>query len=105
MCTDKNDIVLDPFIGTGTTAIASKRLGRKYIGIDIDPGYVKISKEKLEETTPTTINGVYVSVYLDKILTIRDKDYEKIERFLKTRQLDIGNGKYKQLSLPYVFEN
>jgi len=38
MTTDEGDIILDPFVGTGTTAIAAKRLGRKYIAIDFGCG-------------------------------------------------------------------
>ena len=51
MVTDENDIVLDPFVGTGTTVIAAKKLGRTYIGIDNDPAYVAITKEHLEKIT------------------------------------------------------
>ena len=39
MSTDENDIVLDPFNGTGTTAIAAKRLGRQFIGFDLTVHY------------------------------------------------------------------
>jgi len=45
---DKNSIVLDPFVGSGTTAIAAKRLGRKFIGIEINPEYVEIARKRLE---------------------------------------------------------
>ncbi len=79
MSTDEGDIVLDPFIGTGTTAIAAKKLGRKFIGIDIDPKYVEITNRKLEQTEPTIINGCYVSIFLDKVATVRDKDWDKIK--------------------------
>ncbi len=99
MATDEGDVVLDPFIGTGTTAIAAKRLGRKYIGIDIDPQYVEITKKKLEKTTPTIINECYVSVFLDKVMSVRDKDYERIENFLKTDKLKINKDKIKQMTL------
>jgi site-specific DNA-methyltransferase (adenine-specific) len=45
----KNAVVLDPFIGSGTTAIAAKMIGLNYIGIDINEKYVKISKQRLKE--------------------------------------------------------
>lgn len=48
MTTDEGDIVLDPFVGTGTTVVAAKRLGRKYIGIELDPDYIKITEKKFE---------------------------------------------------------
>jgi DNA modification methylase len=40
-------IVLDPFLGSGTTAVAAKKLGRHFIGIEINPEYVKIANERL----------------------------------------------------------
>jgi hypothetical protein len=41
------EIVLDPFVGTGTTCAVAKRMGRRYIGIDINPAYVKIAEERV----------------------------------------------------------
>lgn len=41
------DVVLDPFIGSGTTAVAAKRLGRNYVGIDKSPKYVQMANERL----------------------------------------------------------
>jgi len=79
MSSDEGDIVLDPFVGTGTTAIAAKKLGRKFIGIDIDPKYVEITNKKLEEAEPTLINGCYVSNFLGNVITIGDKDWDKIK--------------------------
>jgi len=104
MSTDEGDMVLDPFVGTGTTAIAAKRLGRRYIGIDIDPKYVEISRKKLENVSPTMINGCYVSVFLDRIVTIRDKDFEQVRDFLKPKKLIISRKKSKQLTLPLLKE-
>lgn len=46
--TEKEDIVLDPFIGSGTTALACKILNRNYIGIDISEEYIKIAEERLK---------------------------------------------------------
>jgi site-specific DNA-methyltransferase (adenine-specific) len=101
MATDEGDTVLDPFLGTGTTAIAAKNLGRHYIGIDIDNKYVEMAKRKVEQAHPTKVNGCYVSIFLDKIQTIRDKDYDKIKDLLKTESLKINGEKVKQLTLPY----
>lgn len=46
--TKKGDVVLDPFIGSGTTAVASKQLNRHYIGIDTKAEYCKTARERLE---------------------------------------------------------
>ena len=43
----EGDIVLDCFSGSGTTCVASKELGRQFIGIEIDPEYHKISLDRL----------------------------------------------------------
>ncbi len=42
-------VVLDPFFGSGTTAVVAQRLGRRYIGIEPSPEYVKIAKSRLEK--------------------------------------------------------
>ena len=47
MVTRESQIVLDPFTGSGTTLIAAKKLGRKYIGIELEPEYVKIAEARL----------------------------------------------------------
>ena len=41
------DIILDPFMGSGTTAVVAKKLNRKFIGIDISPEYCKMAEERL----------------------------------------------------------
>jgi site-specific DNA-methyltransferase (adenine-specific) len=45
------NVVLDPFMGSGTTAIAARFLGRSYIGIDISPEYCKMAEERLKQNT------------------------------------------------------
>lgn len=45
--TFKGDVVLDPFMGSGTTAIAALKAGRKYVGYDIDPEYIKLAEERI----------------------------------------------------------
>lgn len=47
--TQPGDVVLDPFIGSGTTAVACKQLSRHYIGIEINPEYCNIAKSRLQD--------------------------------------------------------
>lgn len=47
----KGDIVLDPFAGSGTTAVAAHQLGRCYIGIEISNKYARIAEARLTQTT------------------------------------------------------
>ena len=41
------EVVLDPFSGSGTTAAVAKKLGRRFIGIEREPGYIKLAEERL----------------------------------------------------------
>lgn len=52
------EIVLDPFIGSGTTAAAAKRLGRKYIGIDLSPEYAEHTRRRLDGIVAEAGTGV-----------------------------------------------
>ena len=48
--TDKGDVVLDPFVGSGTTAIAAKKLERSYIGVDLNHEYCEMTRERLGDS-------------------------------------------------------
>ncbi len=52
MTSNRGDIILDPFCGTGTTATVAKRLGREYITIDRDETYVSVAQQRVKETVP-----------------------------------------------------
>jgi modification methylase len=49
---NKGDVVLDPFLGSGTTAAVAKRLGRKFIGIERDETYVDAARARLAGVKP-----------------------------------------------------
>ena len=58
--TEPGDLVLDPFVGAGNTAIAASLLGRNYIGFDISSKYISIAKKRIESasfqmTLPNTL--------------------------------------------------
>lgn len=52
--TKENDIVLDPFVGSGTTCLAAIELKRQYTGIELDEGYYKVAIERLESAVKKT---------------------------------------------------
>ena len=49
-CTNKGDVVLDPFFGTGTTGAVARRLGRRWIGIERESRYIKVARERIDST-------------------------------------------------------
>lgn len=49
IATNENDIVLDSFMGSGTTGVACKNTRRKFIGIELDKGYFELSCKRIEE--------------------------------------------------------
>lgn len=51
---NSGDIVLDPFFGTGTTGVVAKKLHRHWIGIEIDPDYVKLAQARLDAINPNS---------------------------------------------------
>ena len=48
--TNKGDSIFDPFLGTGTTAVVAKKLGRKYFGVEKDKKYFQAAKQRINET-------------------------------------------------------
>ena len=70
-------IVLDPFAGSGTTAIAAKKLGRRFIGIDSNREYVGIALKRLEE-----IKSVRSGKYKGKNMETQLKLLEKRKKYL-----------------------
>ncbi len=49
---NKNDLILDPFLGSGTSAAVAKKLGRNYFGIEKEKNYFKAAEERLKATKP-----------------------------------------------------
>jgi DNA modification methylase len=45
-------VILDPFMGAGTTGLVAKKLNRNYLGIELNPEYVKIAENRIAGQTP-----------------------------------------------------
>ena len=56
--TKPGDVVLDPFLGTGTTAVVAKRLGRRWIGIERDPQYAALAEQRIAAVVPYPLEFV-----------------------------------------------
>ena len=65
--TNKDDVILDPFLGTGTTAVVAKKLGRKYFGIEKDKKYFKAADERINKAK------VIEDDYLDTVQNNKSK--------------------------------
>ena len=55
------DLVLDPFVGSGTTAAVAKKLGRSYIGIDREQDYIDLASERLARVVPNNPENLAVT--------------------------------------------
>lgn len=55
----EGDIVLDPFMGSGTTAVAAKQTGRKFIGFELIEDYVKVAEERLMKEVDEPIESLW----------------------------------------------
>ncbi len=60
-CTKPGDVVLDPFFGTGTTGAVARRLGRRWIGIEREPAYVQVARERIEASLPLDESAMQVA--------------------------------------------
>ncbi len=60
-----HDVVLDPFLGTGTTMLAAMRSGRNSIGYEIDPKFLQVAKERLLDEAPKLVGQAKVEIGSD----------------------------------------
>lgn len=77
--TDKGDIVLDPFCGSGTTLVSSKLLERTYIGIDTNPEAVELCHKRLEK--PFKTNSALLNIGVDAYKTKTKKEISILNQF------------------------
>ena len=64
---DKGDMVFDPFLGSGTTAVVAKKLGRKFIGIEIEHEYCLLSQKRINMASKDKrIQGYEDGIFLER---------------------------------------
>ena len=56
----EGDVVLDPFLGSGTTATVAIQTGRAFLGIELNPAYVEIARRRISEEARLTVQVVQV---------------------------------------------
>jgi site-specific DNA-methyltransferase (adenine-specific) len=65
-----NDIVLDPFVGTGTTMLAAIKSGRNSVGYEIDPKYAQVAKERLLDESSKLFARIKIEVSASRAATV-----------------------------------
>ena len=84
LTTDEGDTVLDPFMGSGTTAVASKKLRRNYIGFDLSEDYKKIGENNLSKVESNSkVGDSWISYHLGEVRTLRDKDWDNLKDYFE----------------------
>lgn len=96
--TNEGDLVLDPFNGSGTTGVVCKYLDRKYIGIEIEEEFLKISKKRIQE------EGLKQITFNDIILYTNDNERKDIMQNVKMKPFIKWAGGKTEL-LPVLSEN
>ena len=87
--TFKDDLVLDPFMGSGSALVAAARLGRRYIGYDLDDSYVEIARRRVREALEPSVPEVHVSRSRSRMVEAPATDPEDAEDF-QSRVTKVG---------------
>ena len=65
-------MIFDGFMGSGTTGVACKELGRNFIGIELDEKYFNIAKERINNITPKN-NDYTIDKFIDKEVILNER--------------------------------
>lgn len=86
--TNKNDIILDPFFGTGTTGAVAKKLGRNFIGIEKEEKYIKVAENRIKNINKLLPESEWIEEEKEKQIKV------PFEELVKEKYLNIGDFLY-----------
>lgn len=82
--TNKGDVILDPFFGSGTTGAVAKRLGRHFIGLEREARYVQVASTRINAVSPAPLAALTMPA------SRRDEARVKFSSLLEARYVEIG---------------
>ena len=77
------DTILDPFLGSGTTSLAAKKLNRNSVGYELNPDFIPYIKRKLDINQRNIFNSDYTFIKQEKIITDFKSEIEKLPYIFK----------------------
>lgn len=92
---NKNDIILDPFVGGGTTVAVADKLNRKWIGIDQSVAAIKVTEMRMQNQQDLFANPFITQLHKYDYDTLRNSDAFEFEIFIVTQFGGINNTKQR----------
>lgn len=90
---EENGVVIDPYCGSGTTLVASKLLGKNYIGIDISEDYIRFTEERLENclSEKKKVDEELQKHFVEKTFKERKLNKENTGKFRNYKSANLSN--------------
>ena len=83
----EGDLILDPFVGTGTTCVVAKKMNRRFIGIDISAKYIDHARSRIFRTKPNTFVNILVGKTSHESKKDLDENWDFIQK-KRNRKID-----------------